>query len=220
AALAGLARGWPTGKSPTLTPQAEQALAAWLPKLSPAARGRLVTLTSRWGSTALDKYAAEIAAGFLAQVRDDKASVADRVAAAGQLVDFRRADPATARQLLDLITPQAPPELAAGLLAAAGRSESRETVRAIVALLPALTPGVRPAAVQVLLGRGDGTAALLEAAQRGAVRLTDLSLEQRQALLSHPNRQFANRARNLLERGGGLPDPDREKVVQQFLPLT
>src|SRR5205823_1835232 len=70
AALAGLARGWPAGRAPTLTPREEEVLARWLPRLSPAARGRLVTLTERWGSKALDKYAAEIAAGFLAQVRD------------------------------------------------------------------------------------------------------------------------------------------------------
>jgi putative membrane-bound dehydrogenase-like protein len=220
AALAGLARGWPAGKAPALRPETEQMLIDWLPKLSPASRGRLVTLTERWGSKALDKYAVEIAAGFLAQVRDENASIADRVAAANQLIDFRRTDADTAKQLLALVMPQASPELTAGLFAAVGLSEARETVKTILTLLPSLTPSARQAAVQVLLNRTDGTLALLDAAQRGTVRLTDLSLEQRQTLLTHPNRQVAGRSRNLMERGGSLPNPDRDKVVQELMPLT
>jgi putative membrane-bound dehydrogenase-like protein len=218
--LTGLARGWPAGKAPSLGGDTEQALAGWLAKLSPGSRGRLVSLTQRWGSKALEKYAAEVAGAFLVQAGNEKESVASRVAAAGQLIDFRRTDPAAVRQLLELITPQTPPELAQGILDAAGRSEAKEAPAAIVALLPSLTPAVRPAAFRALVGRSDGARALLDAAERGTVRLTELALDQRQALTTQPNRALAARARRLLAAGGGLPDADREKVVRQFLTAT
>jgi putative membrane-bound dehydrogenase-like protein len=220
ATLAGLARGWPPGKPPRLTAETEHKLAAWLPKLSPALRARLVALATRWGSKAFDKYAAEIAGGFLAQVRDEKRSTADRTAAARELMDLRRADADSARQLLDLIAPQTSPDLAFGLLAAVGCSDAAGLPAAVLEKLPSLTPICRPAAFQILVSRADGIAALLDATEAGTITLTDLTLEQRQALLSHPNRRLANRAKTLLARGGGLPNPDREKVVQQLLAVT
>jgi putative heme-binding domain-containing protein len=50
--------------------------------------------------------------------------------------------------------------------------------------------------------------------------VADLSLDQQQALASHPDRRLAARFRRLLERGGGLPDADRQKVIEELLPLT
>src|SRR5579871_1744812 len=55
---------------------------------------------------------------------------------------------------------------------------------------------------------------------KGLVQATDLALDQRQALIAHTDRAIARRAQTILARGGGLPNPDREKVVQEFLPLT
>jgi putative heme-binding domain-containing protein len=81
-----------------------------------------------------------------------------------------------------------------------------------------LTPGVRPAALRALVGRGEWTDALLDAAERGKVRLAELSLDQKQALASHPDRRLAERARKLLAGGGGLPDPDRQKVIEELAP--
>jgi putative membrane-bound dehydrogenase-like protein len=216
----GLAHGWPGGKPPTLGADTERALVGLVPKLSPAARGRLVSLTTRWGSRVLDKYAAEVATTLLAQVRSEKEGTANRTASAAQLIDFRRGDAESVRQLLELVTPRTPPKLAQGLLEAAGRSESPQAARAVADLLPDLTPSVRPAAIRVLLSRTDGTRVLLDALEKGDVRLTDLSLDQRQALTTHPNRRLADRARRTLASGGGLPDPDREKVLAQLLPLT
>jgi putative membrane-bound dehydrogenase-like protein len=220
ALLAGLVRGWPAGKSARLTADQEHFLANWLPGLPPTSRARLMTLLDRWGNKAFDRFAAEIADGFLRQVRDVSLGIADRLTAAKELIDLRRSDLATAQRLLDLVSAQAPPELATGLLAVVGRSEARGLPAALLEWLPNVTPAARPAALQILVGRADGIAALLDAADAGRVLLTDLTLEQRQALLAHPNRELATRARTLLDRGGGLPNPDREKVVQQFLAVT
>ena len=77
----------------------------------------------------------------------------------------------------------------------------------LVDRLGALTPGVRPVALRVLLGRGDWTAALLEGVEGGKVRLDELSLDQKQALAAHPDSSIAGRAKRLLAEGAGCPTP-------------
>jgi uncharacterized protein len=61
---------------------------------------------------------------------------------------------------------------------------------------------------------------LLDAFEHGKVASTDLSLDQKQTLLSHPRQAIADRARKLLAKGGGIPNPDRQKVVDELMPLT
>ena len=46
-----------------------------------------------------------------------------------------------------------------------------------------------------------------------------LALDQRTALASHPDKELAERARKLLALGGGLPNPDRQKVIEEFKPI-
>jgi putative heme-binding domain-containing protein len=47
---------------------------------------------------------------------------------------------------------------------------------------------------------------------------SELPLDQRQALATHPDGKIAERAKALLAKGGGLPNADRQKVVEEFLP--
>ena len=108
AIVAGLAKGWPRDKKPTLDDATDKALVELLTRVSPAARAQLVSLAARWGSKTIEAHSAEIAANFLAIVRDDKQAEAARVEAAQRLVEFRPLDPKAAETLLSLITPVAP----------------------------------------------------------------------------------------------------------------
>ena len=47
----------------------------------------------------------------------------------------------------------------------------------------------------------------------------ELPLDQKQALASHLDKSIAARAKALLAKGGGLPNADRQKVVEEYLPL-
>ncbi len=218
AVLSGLSRGWPKGKPPVLDERTEKALVGLLPKLPPARRGHLVTLATRWGSKSLEKHAADIAAAFLVQVRDEKESDAARAAAAAQLIDFRKDDAEAVKQLLDLLTPRTAPAMAQGLLAAVAHSEASEVGVLVAERMATLTPSVRPAALRILLGRAHWTGALLDALDKGAIQLAELTLDQKQGLASRPDRRIAERAKKLLARGGGLPDADRQKVVDEMTP--
>jgi hypothetical protein len=218
AVVAGLARGWPRQQPPRLTEASEKLLAGLLGKLSPAGRGRLVTLAGIWGSKALDRYGALVASGFLAQVANVKETDINRIQAAAQLIEFRRTDLLSAQEVLKLLTPTASPELARGLLDAVGRSEAAGVGAALIDRVPSLTPAVKPAAVRNLLGRADWTELLLDAAEKGTFSLAELSLDQKQGLASHPNKKIAARARILLAKGGSLPSADRQKVIDELMP--
>jgi len=71
----------------------------------------------------------------------------------------------------------------------------------------------------MLLARTDWTGALITAIEKGKLGFAELSLDQRQGLAAHPDKKIAERAKQLLAKGGGLPDPDRQKVVEELTPL-
>ncbi len=72
----------------------------------------------------------------------------------------------------------------------------------------------------LLLSRVDWTDSLIAAAEDGKLSLAELALDQKQALSVHPNAKIAERATKLLSQGGGLPNPDRQKVLDELMPLS
>ncbi len=110
--------------------------------------------------------------------------------------------------------------MTAGLIEAVGRSEAAEIGAALVKATPSLTPTARTAALRVLMSRAEWTAALVDGLDQGKLQLADLSLDQKQSLASHADKALAARAKKLLERGGGLPSADRQKVLDELMPLT
>lgn len=220
AIVRGLSRGWPNAHPATLDDATGKALGELLKKLPTADRGALVLLTSRWGSTALEKDANAIVAGFLAEVRNESAKDAARIEAAVQVIGLRKGDPEAFRQLLDALTPRMAPELAGGILEALRRSEAGSAGAMLAQRLPSLTPALRASAVRSLLSRTEWTTALLDVLEKALIQASELTADQKQALASHPDKKIAERAKAILERGGVLPDADRQKVVVELSALT
>ncbi len=214
--VGGEAAGWPADVRPTLDGPAEKALAALLERLPAEGRGRLVFLGSRWGSEAMREASEAVARTLLTKVADDAASDADRIAAAVEVVGLRPEDDTVAEGLMEHLSPRISPALAIGLVEALARGKAPRAGAAILSGFPRMTPAARIAAVRALLGRADWTAALLDAVDRGDASLDDLSLDQKQALAAHPDKRLAERARTLIARGGALPDPDRQAVVDRL----
>jgi putative heme-binding domain-containing protein len=220
AVVRGLAKGWPTDKSPKLDDRAERDLERVLDRLAPQQRGALIKLAAGWGSKKLEKFAAEAVSSLVARVKDKHQKTDERLAAARELVGYKAADKDTAEVLLDLITVNTPPELASGLLDALRGSDAKETGALILERLPTLTPSVRAGGLSVLLSRPEWIRALLDSADKGQIKITELSLDQRQMLAQHPDGRIRRKTEDLLKRGDALPNPDREKVLQELLPIT
>jgi putative heme-binding domain-containing protein len=220
ALVAGLAKGWPRNTSAKLSESEEQALAQLLAKGGPANQGTVLKLASALGAKGLEKYAGKVVEAMLATVADEKQADDARSAAVRQLVALRPADAGIVDKTLEALTPRSSPTLAAGLLDALAASEAANVGPTVVKLLPTWPPSARGPALRLLLARNDSTRALIEGLEQGKLQLSDLALDQKQALASHRDQDIAARAKKLLERGGGLPSADRQKVIDQFLHVT
>jgi uncharacterized protein len=218
--VAGLERGWPKDKPANLGDAGDAALVKLFEHSTPAIGSRLAALGTRWGSKKQEAYAAKIAEGLLAIINDPNKKEPERIAAARQLIDFRRADATSAQQLVELISAKTSPELGRGLLEAIGRSEASETATFLIERMRTFPPTLRSTVLRILLSRNDWTKALVDAAGEGQLSLADLALDQKQSLMAHPDKQLAAKAKELLAKGGGLPDPDRQKVIEQLASIT
>jgi putative membrane-bound dehydrogenase-like protein len=216
AILAGLAKGWPKGTRVKLDEAAEKSLANLFPTLPTSSRGQLTQLAKAMGSTAFEKQSAEIAKALLATVLDERQTDAARIAAAQQLTEFND-DAKLLEQFLDLITPRTSPQLAVGLLDAVGASGSSNVGSMLLKRMPGFTPQARSTALRIMLSRAETTRQFLDAVDKGSLTFSELALDQKQALANHPDTQIADRAKALLAKGGGLPNADRQKVVEEML---
>jgi putative membrane-bound dehydrogenase-like protein len=220
AVIRGLAKGWPANRLPRIDARLEEDLDRLRSRFSPERRGLLIQLACGWGCKKFEQYAAEVAASLLARINNDKLTTEERIDAAREYAAQRAQDKATVTTLLDLVTPRTPPDLAAGLLQSLQACEAAGAGQLITERLPGLTPSARTICLSVLLTRPEWTKVLLESAAKGSVHLADLSLDQKQALAAHPDRTIRRQAQDLLKRGNVLPNPDRQKVIEEFLPIT
>ncbi|MEM7314182.1 MAG: PVC-type heme-binding CxxCH protein, partial [Planctomycetota bacterium] len=216
----GLKDGWRSENQVTIDDSVEDGFERLIKRLPMASRGMLVTLATEWGSTRMEKYGEQVVEAYLEQVANADASEPARIVAATQLIDFRKDDDKVATALIEEITPQLAPEVARGFLRAVGNSRSDAVGPAIVSQLAGMTPSLKKAALSELLKRPNLTRALLNSAKDGKVSLTDLALDQQQALASHPDKEIRDEAAKLLKEGGSLPNADRQKVVEQYLLTT
>jgi uncharacterized protein len=216
----GLAKGWPTKVQPKLGDGLENDLLKLASRLSPTQRASVATMASAWGSKQFEKAIAEISAALMAKVQNETADSKERVNAARELIAYLATDKDTAKSLIEIIHPRTSPEVAKGIIAALQSSEVSDVGRLIVNQLPALTPEVRSTAISVLLTKPDWTMVYLDLVGKGKLQLTELSLDQKQALSAHPNMQVRKTAVALLKKGGALPNSDREAVIQSMMDVT
>lgn len=219
AVISGFSKGWPSDKKVDITPPLADSLTEVLAKVSPASQLELVALANRWGaSERFAEMTKKLTETLAKQVADD--SVADelRVQSAKQLV--AAGDAAAVDAVLAAITPRSSPELAGGLLDALADGKSDAIGAAIIERLGEFSPSARRGALSVLLRRKAWSVALLDAVEAKKLALDELALDQRQQLAAHPDKDFAVRAAKLLAAGGGLPNPDRQKVIDKFMEVT
>ncbi len=220
AILRSLANGWPEDCQPRVDAATEDVLTRLTKELSPPAEGHLVRLAALWGNQALARVGAELAASLLATAQNPELPESGRIDAARQLVELRATDESTSRHVLELISSSATSKLATGLIDAVALSKAPQLGNVLVETLPRLARGPRARLVRVMLGRSDWSPALVEALERSQVQVSELALDQKQALVTHTNREIAARVQRLLAKGGGLPDPDRQQVLDRLAPLV
>ncbi|GAB5405066.1 MAG: ThuA domain-containing protein [Aureliella sp.] len=218
--LEGLTKGLPADYALGKSRELDGAFATTFEASDRTVKGSLVRLAARCGSPALDAYAEEIVEALVSIIEDGEASASDRGAAATDLIGFRSSDDAVVETILGQIGGRTPPAAAQRLLAAVQESQLETTGDAVLKCLEAMTPKLKSTAIGILLGKPIWVKTMLAAADDGRFDLGELSLEQQQALRSLPDSKLSAQASKLLTRDGGLPDADREKVLQALLHVT
>jgi uncharacterized protein len=90
----------------------------------------------------------------------------------------------------------------------------------LVQAFDGFTPAVKNTALGVLLSRRIGPGRCWMASNTAPCRCPTSASINKQTLAAHPDRVDRPRVQQLLDRGGGLPSPDRQQVMEQLLPLT
>jgi putative membrane-bound dehydrogenase-like protein len=220
AVLEGLEKGWPKGKAPQLDAAAKADLSALMGQLDRAGQLQLATLARRWGlGGEFTKALAGLHKRLLGEVLNAELPEETRIEAVRKVVQMQP-EAAELQKLLGQLNVQASPTFAAAVLDAVGQVNAPELSTMLLARWGRLTPKLQKQALGVLLQRPQWSQDLLAALETNKVSATDLTLEQGQALASHPDDAIAKRAKALLARGGALPSPDRQKVLDELLPLT
>lgn len=220
AIVRGLAQGWPRDYKPELTTDLEKQLDSLVSQLSLATRGQLVTLASGWGSEKLRAYATQIMADLGSKMKNGQLSVEERLEAARQLLQVSNDSDEAVRSLIEMLTPQNPPQLSSGIVRGLSASRSSQVAEMLINRWGSLTPSLREDTVAVLLVRPDSTRRLVESLTDGPITSSDLTLDQKQTLNNHPDRKLRDAARKVLAASGGLASADRVKVLERFASTT
>ena len=209
AIIRGLARGWPKDKPARLDKAGEAALKRLAVELTPAARGQLVRLAGLWGNQASTSWARRSPGRCW---RGRNASSPSRPAwsraGARRAASFRRLGLAAVARIDQL-----------GRLARARRRPARRRRQskapgvgaALAETLPRLRPRERSRALRIMLGRSDWSPALVDALERGQAKISELALDQKQALSTHPDRKSPNEPSVARARAAACPTPTARK---------
>jgi putative membrane-bound dehydrogenase-like protein len=220
ALLEGFAEGWPR---PHVARLEGDALVRWkaLPaELAPPARAALLLLAERAG--ALANFPQELAAlcGELrAMLADAGAEAEARAEAARRLLALAPGDDSIARVAQGL-TPLTEPELAKSLARALGESGQDGAGAALLGRVPQLTPQVLPVALESLLRRPRWQRLLLQDVLAGKVDKKLLAPDVLDRLLKSGDGEVARLATEVAARGGRVPDADRQKLLEKWLPIA
>ncbi len=205
--------------------------------------------TSRFSIAALAGVAAGLArkGDSLAAVRDNAASpalaaaievaLADAVAVASGAGAFDGPERGEAIGLLpwgdreaalqalsDALSPEEPPEVQLSAIRALASLSGPEVGRIVVQGWRTYSPAVRREGIEVLFGREERLAFLLDALASGHVRASQLEPSRREALLGHSSAEIRQRARRVLSDrdaavSGGRLDEYRAAVARGGDPI-
>ncbi|XZE53657.1 PVC-type heme-binding CxxCH protein [Planctomycetaceae bacterium SH139] len=214
--LAGLNQGWPADHKVPAADSLEGSLLQLAEQLPPAELSQLVSLSNRLGSNVLANYAERVAEEIMTVLDDSEATDPRRIAAAQQLLGLLPESPQVVESILQTIDLQMAPRTAAAMIQSLSASRSEKMAEYVVDSLADWTPAVRETAIRLLLSRPEWTSALIAGLQANQLAMSDLALDQRQALARHPQADIRAAATELMKAGGGLPSPNRVAVIERY----
>ena len=218
--IAGLSLGWPTDHLISLEHSHDDNLRRVFARVSDSSKASLARLATSWNTNALETEIAPIVAAFIARIGDTKLPVAQRLAAASELMALDPVRPESANAIQDAIGPQSPVSLSVGLVQAISLSKATGLSDRYLEITETATPEIRSAVVRAMFSRPELTEALVSAMESGDIQVSDLTIQQRGALRSSSSIAIRRRSRDVLKKGGVVVNNNRAKLVSTKLPLA
>ncbi len=218
----GFAKGWPKDYVVQLPQDSQdrfrqQYLGDSVPVANKAA---VLAVADKWSIADLDRSVSVIQADLIATALDSSAGSESRLVAWDQAIRLAPASAKISEAIDELFTPQLAPELGAAALESLQAARVDGLAGQLLELRGSLGPKLGSSILTLLLARADTTESLLDAISDGRVQLTDLQLDQRQAILNHPDRALASRAKQLMDSKGAMVTSNRQGLVDEWMPIT
>ncbi|WP_197439950.1 PVC-type heme-binding CxxCH protein [Calycomorphotria hydatis] len=214
--LSGFVEAWPKSQQANLQSATEQELRKLFERSDADNRDILFRLANAMGASIFNDYKKEMVADYLAKVEDEDASNSSRVAAARDLVRLQPDSEEVAEEILALITPRLTPDFARDLLNTLADCRAENLSEELLDRQEGYSPALRSQMIDILLRKSEFVPDLLDAFEGRLLALSDLTIEQKQRLSNLPDQQIRERALELLKAGGGLPNPDRARVIEDL----
>lgn len=218
----GMAKGWPRDGKVELSAAAHsKAKERFLAEsVSTENRAAFLAVADKWSIPGLLELAESIQSTLFQTALNASETADKRLEAWDQAIKLAPTSPNILRVTRQMLTPQLDPAIGSRALMALQAARVEGLSNEVLQLRKKLSPQLAGAALTLLLSRSESTRELLDAISEGKVQFLDLQLDQRQALMNHPNREIANYARDLMEKQGALVSTNRQSLVDEWKPVT
>lgn len=218
----GLSKGWPKDLTLKLADPAQQKLyERYLGEsASIEVKAAILAVADKWSIANLNNVVSSIQDKLFATALDPDAEASKRLAAWSQAIKLAPQSERIVKVVNGMFTPQLEPDLGSKALDSLQIVRVQGLAKQLLAIRGKLGPKMAGGIVTLLLARADTTEELLDAIAEGQVQFSDLQLDQRQAILNHPTKEIAARAKELMEAKGAMVASNRQALVNEWLPVT
>lgn len=183
-------------------------------------KAAVLSVADKWSIRDLEQSVASIQQSLFAIALDTGLDGDKRLNAWEQAI---RLSPASTR-ILDatskFFTPQLSPELGSKAMDALQTARVDGLANQLLNARRKLGPSLANHVLRLLLNRAETTTLLLDAIEQGQIQFSDLQLDQRQAILNHPDRSIATRAGELMKARGAMVTSNRQALVDEWMSVT
>ncbi len=158
----------------------------------------------------LDQIVGGIQGELFEVAMDGEQSNDARVKAWSQAILMAPSSPKILEAIEEFLVPQLPGSVAEPAINALQDARVEGLSEALIAQRLKLTPQTSSRILTMLLSRAESTKELLKAVSEGKVQFTELQLDQRQALISHPDKEIAKLAGELMKSRGAAVTSNRQ----------
>ncbi len=222
AAWEGLSRGWPKNLTITLSDEAQKRFhdRFLAESTSIECKAAVLSVADKWSIRDLDQSVASIQGSLFGIALDSSTNDQSRLSAWEQAIRLSPASPRILDAADKFFTPQLSPEIGNKAMDSLQAARVDGLADKLLAARRKLGPSLASGVIRLLLNRAETTTALLDSIEKGQIQFTDLQLDQRQAILNHPDRVIARRAGDLMKARGAMVASNRQALVDEWMPVT